>query len=306
MRNPPAAGLKTTPLPYQTGRVPYVDLKHIPIRPANPFARWQKWLGAGTTFMFAGSVLLVGLKTWNQDAGVGTKQAADALLLLVTAASTLVSLCSQLPAQNVILVAVLIGAFTGLVHFVNAMVAVPLGPLTYHTENVGRFMISPLPWSVPVLWVVIILNARGVARLMLRSRRRTSHYGFWVMGTTVLLVGLFELGFQPYATHVTQYWSWKPTKLPWDWYSTPWSYFLGCSVMTLLLLLFVTPAMINKHPNPKRPSFHPLLIWEALSALILLGALSARLSAAVVAMLIQMTATAVLSIVGAGKRSARS
>ena len=123
MSNPPAAGLKTTPLPDQTGRVPYVDLKHIPVRPANPFASWQKWLAAGTTFLFTGSVLLVGIKTWNQDAGVGTKQAADALLLLVTAASTLVSLCSQLPAQNVILVAVLIGAFTGLVHFVNAMVA---------------------------------------------------------------------------------------------------------------------------------------------------------------------------------------
>jgi hypothetical protein len=223
-------------------------------------------------FLFAGSVLLVGLKIWNPDAGLCTAQSADALLLLVTAASTLLSLCSQLPAQNVILSAVLIGALTGLVHFVNGLVAVPLGPLTYHTESVGRFMLSPLPWSVPVLWVIIVLNARGVARLMLRARRRTSHYGFWVMGTTVSLVGLFELSFQPYATQVRQYWSWKPTKLPWDWYTTPWSYFLGCAVMTLLLLLFVTPALINKHPNPKRPSFHPLLVWESLSALILLGA----------------------------------
>ena len=282
-----------------------MDLKHIPVRPANPLARWQKWLGTGTTVVFAGSVLLAGIKTWNPEGGLGTKQAADSLLLMATAASTLVSLCSQIPAQNVILVSVLIGAVTGLVHFVNAMVAVPLGPLTYHAENVGRFLISPLPWSVPVLWVVVVLNARGVARLMLRSRRRTSHYGFWVMGTTVVLVGLFELSFQPYATQAREYWSWKPTKLPWDWYTTPWSYFLGCAVMTLLLLLFVTPALINKHPNPKRPSFHPLLVWESLSALMLLGTVSAHLSTAVVVLSIQMAATGVLSIIGATRRSAR-
>lgn len=294
-----------TAITHQTARVPhYVDLKHIPVRPANPFARWQKWVGTVTTLLFTGSVLLVGVKTWNPDVGLGTRQGADALLLLVTAASTLVALCSQLPAQNVVLVAVLIGGLTGLVHFVNAMVAVPLGPVTYHTENVGRFLISPLPWSVPVLWVVIVLNARGVSRLMFRSRRRTAHYGFWVMGATVLLVGLFELSFQPYATQFRQYWAWKPTKLPWDWYTTPWSYFLGCAVMTLLLLLFVTPALINKHPNPKRPSFHPLWVWESLSALILLGAFSAHLSAAVVAILIQMTATGVLSIIGVTRRSA--
>ena len=282
-----------------------MDLKHIPVRPANPLARWQKWLGTGTTVVFAGSVLLAGIKTWNPEGGLGTKQAADALLLVATAASTLVSLCPQLPAQNVILVSVLIGAVTGLVHFVNGMVSVPLGPLTYHTENVGRFLITPLPWSVPVLWVVVVLNARGVARLMLRSRRRTSHYGFWVMGTTVVLVGLFELSFQPYATQAREYWSWKPTKLPWDWYTTPWSYFLGCAVMTLLLLLFVTPALINKHPNPKRPSFHPLLVWESLSALMLLGTVSAHLSTAVVVLSIQMAATGVLSMIGATRRSAR-
>jgi hypothetical protein len=258
------------------------------------------------TFLFAGSLVLVALSIWNPDAGLASKQSADVLLLLVTVASTLLFLCSQLPAQNVILGAVLIGALTGLVHLVNAIVAVPLGPLTYHTENVGRLIVSPLPWSVPVLWVVTVLNARGMARLMLRSRRRTSHYGFWVMGATVLLVGVFELCFQPYATQVRQYWSWKPTKLPWDWYTTPWSYFLGCAVMTLLLLLFVTPTLINKNPNPKRPSFHPLLVWESLSAVILLGAGSAHLRAAVVVTLSQMIATAVLSVAGAGKSSARN
>jgi hypothetical protein len=126
------------------------------------------------------------------------------------------------------------------------------------------------------------------------------------MGTTVLLVGLFELSFQPYATQFRQYWSWKPTKLPWDWYTTPWSYFLGCAVMTLLLLLFVTPALINKSPNPKRPSFHPLMVWESLSTLILLGAGSAHLRAAVGVILFQMTFVAVLSVMGASTSSARN
>jgi hypothetical protein len=283
-----------------------VELKHIAIRPAQPFAGWQKWVTAILTVLFFGSLLLVELKTCGVATGVGSKQTADGLLLLLAAGSTMAALSLQLPAQTVILGGVLIGGLTGLVEFVNGMAAVPLGPVVYQTGNVGRFLVAPLPWSLPVLWVVIVLNARGVARLILRPRRRAQYYGFWVLGVTVLLVVLFELSFQPYATVIKQFWVWKPTKLPATWYSTPWTYFLGCAVMTLLLLLFVTPALISKSPVPKPASFHPLVVWEALSLVFLTGATLTHLRAAWTLVVTQMIVIAVLALLGAGRNSRRA
>ena len=301
-----AAGVESSDVPDHTAAVPYVDLKGIAVRPANPFATWRLWTDRVLTSVFAVSAVLEGLNLWNGQAALVSRQFTDGALLLSAAASTLLSLCSQLPAQNVILAAAVVWGVTGLVHWVNGVASVPLGPLTYHTQNVGRYMVPPLPWSVPVLWVISILNARGIARLILRPKRGTSHYGFWVLGVTVLLVIAFELAFQPFATQIKQYWSWTVTKLPWDYYSAPLSAFFGSGVMTFLILLFVTPALINKNPKPIAPSFHPLFVWTSLNALFLLGAAVAHLTAAPILMAIQLTVVVGLAVLGGYKSSTRA
>jgi putative membrane protein len=223
----------------------------------------------------------------------------DGALLLFAAATTLGSLARQLPAQNVVLAAVVIGLAAGAAQTLGALSAVPFGPLVYNRQNIGQFLFNPLPWAVPIIWVVAILNSRGVARLMLRSSRRSLNYGFWVIGVSVLLVVLFDLSLEPYATQVKGYWAWKPTKLASDWYSTPWVNFLGWTVTSLVILLFVTPALISKSPFPPPPAYHPLLVWELLSFLCLSGAVIHHLHAATALIFCQMVLVAALSILGA-------
>jgi uncharacterized membrane protein len=257
--------------------MPRVDLKHIPVRAPNPLAGWQQKAHTGLTAIFVVAAGLEEVSQWTSNRFVRTGHWADGLLLLAAAAATLSALCRQLPAQNVVFASFLIGLCAGAVEALNAIAGVPFGPLEYHRDNIGNFLFFPLPWAVPVLWVVLLLNSRGVARLILRSQRHTANYGFRVIGLTVLLVTIFELSLQPYATQLKYYWEWKPTKLPSTWYTAPWTHFLSCGVISLLILMFVTPILINKSPTPRPPAYHALLIWELLSFQFLSGLVQQQL-----------------------------
>ena len=70
------------------------------------------------------------------------------------------------------------------------------------------------------------------------------------------------------------YWLWEPTKFPLTWQGAPLMNFLAGLVVTLLILAFVTPMLINKQSgNGAPPDFHPLGVW--LGAILLFGAASA-------------------------------
>ena len=106
-----------------------------------------------------------------------------------------------------------------------------------HSES-GPLIFNALPWFMPFLWVVVILNSRGVARLILRPWRKLRVYGFGLSELPPLLTLIFVLGLEPFATRFRHYWIWSPTKLPVDWYGTPLSDFLGWVVTALLILGF--------------------------------------------------------------------
>jgi uncharacterized membrane protein len=112
-----------------------------------------------------------------------TPAVSDALVLLLALATTLVSLAGQLPAQNVLLATVVIALIGGGIHAIGAFTGIPFGPVIYTPEN-GPRLFNALPWFMPFLWVIVILNARGVARLILRPWRKLRVYGFWLIGTT--------------------------------------------------------------------------------------------------------------------------
>jgi carotenoid biosynthesis protein len=275
-----------------------VDLKHIPVRAPNPFSGWQHKVHVGLTTLFLAAAALAWLNLWISNRFLGTGHWPDGLLILSAAATSMAALCRQLPAQNVIFASFLIGLCAGGITAINGLAGVPFGPLEYQKDNVGEFILGPLPWAIPVLWVVILLNARGVGRLILRSQRHAPNYGFRVMGLTVLLVVIFQLSLQPYATELKEYWIWKPTKLPSSWYTTPWTNFLGCGVMSLLILLFVTPMLISKSPVPRPPAYHPLLMWELLNLQLLSGTFRQHLWGVSALTCGQMVAVAVLTWVG--------
>ncbi len=210
------------------------------------------------------------------------KGLCDSIVLILAVASTLVSLAGQLPAQNVGLAAAIVASMGGVIHMIGALTGIPFGPVTY-TSASGVKLFGVLPWFLPLLWVLIILNARGVARLILRPWRKLRVYGYWLIGLTAVLTLVFILGFEPFATRVRDYWIWQPTKLAVDWYGTPLTDFLGWVVAALLILGFSTPALMKKRPSKSYPEYHPLIVWLAIQILFIAGAWSQHLTTAAAA-----------------------
>ena len=187
-------------------------------------------------------------------------------LLFLTAVTTLIALSRRLPAQNVLLAAVIAAVIGSGAHWLGAVIGIPFGPFDY-TANAGPRMFDVLPWGVPFLWIVMTLNSRGVARLILRPWRKMRAYGFWSIGLTALLTLLLDFGLEPFASRFRHYWFWHPTKFPLDWYGAPVSNFMGWLVAALLIMAFATPSLIKKKPTKSQPDYHPLIVWVLLNLL---------------------------------------
>lgn len=186
-------------------------------------------------------------------------------LLGLATASTLTSLGRRLQLQNVLAVAGLISVLGGIVQFVGATTGIPFGPIVF-TDNFGPQLFDRLPWLAPLLWLVMLLNCRGVARLLLRPWRKLHGYGFRVIGLTVGLMVLCDCALEPFATRVNRLWIWRVSGgVSMDWLGAPWVNFPGWAVTALLLLIAATPWLINKMPSRRRgPDYHPLVAWLAL------------------------------------------
>jgi uncharacterized membrane protein len=193
----------------------------------------------------------------------------EALLILTMTASTLIALARQLPSQNIFLAAFGIALIGGAASALGVRTGIPFGPFMFGPAA-GQQFFKTLSWAMPLLWVVVILNSRGVARLILRPWRKTRNYGFWLIGFTAGLTALFDVTLEPFASRIQHYWLWMPTKFPVTWQSAPLSDFLGWAFVTLLILAFVTPALINKQLSRRSvPDYHPLAVW--LGAILLFG-----------------------------------
>jgi uncharacterized membrane protein len=182
------------------------------------------------------------------------------LCLVLATATTLADLRRSLPGQNVLLAAAIIAIIGAAAHLLTVLIAVPFGPLAF-TDRAGPTLGLPVPWSIPFLWVVLVLNSRGVARLILRPWRKTRAYGFWLIGLTALLTLAIELTLEPYASLTRHLWFWGRIRGGVAWYSAPWINFVGWGLMTLLILAFATPSLINKKPaRSGPPNYYPLIV----------------------------------------------
>jgi hypothetical protein len=157
------------------------------------------------------------------------------------------------------------------------------------------------------MWVVAVLNARGVARWTLRGRRNHPSVGLWVIGLGSLLVVLLALGLEAYGSAIHRYWLWGPTRLPWTWQGAPLSCVVGWGTVSVVCLMAATPALINKHPTPRGPSPLPVLIWVAVNLLFLISAVRHGLweVAAVVAAGVTWPVASLLAWWGIQLRNAR-
>ncbi len=233
------------------------------------FAKWSTSLLALTSYGLViyglfGNALKTGKPGW-----------PEVLLIVTATVVTLVALALQLTAQNAILGAAIIALIGSVSHSLGATTAMPFGPFHY-TADAGPRLLNILAWPMPLVWIVAVLNSRGVARLILRPWRKVRAYGFWLIGITVTLTVLFDAGLEPFAAVVKRYWLWQPTRLPLTWGGAPVTNFLGWLLTALLIMAFVTPALIDKRARPSRrpPDYHPLGVW--LLAMILFATGAAR------------------------------
>jgi putative membrane protein len=215
------------------------------------------------------------------------------LILAVTV--TLASLRRQLPAQNVLAVSLVIAILAAAVQTLGFLTGIPFGRFAY-TDEIGPRFFPPLPCAMPLVWLVAILAARGTARLILRPGRTRRNYGLRLLGLTVLLAVLFDLGLEPFATQVKHYWSWEPAPSGVNWYGTPWTNFIGWAAAMSLVLIAATPWLINKKPGPEAASYEPLAVWALLNLLFATSAARHQLWAAA---LLVSTGTAVVTLLAA-------
>jgi len=198
-------------------------------------------------------------------------QITVAVLLLLTFAATLLAQARSLPAQNVAMIAALIMLISGVIQTIGVKTGVPFGRYFY-TESMGPELFHLLPWPVPLLWVVIVLNSRGVTRLILRPWRTIPNYGYWSIGLTCFLAVLFDASLEPFASRANHFWIWQtPRNVP-AWYGAPWVNFASWGAATLLILGITTPWLINKKPAGEvPPDYWPLVIWLFLMLILVIG-----------------------------------
>ena len=251
------------------------------------------------TALLLGAGAMVFIRLWWPIHLPGKSGWPEAVLLLLAASGTVAALARHLPLQNILFAALVITLTVGAVTWLDLKTGIPFGQFTTG-DNAGPRLFTTVPWAMPVIWILALLSSRGVARLILRPWRKLHAYGFWLIGITTALTVLFDLALDPFASQVKHYWYWEPTKFPVSWQGSPLVNFLGWLVVTLLILAFVTPILINKNPVHRRPpDFHPLGIWLGGVVLFGIGSATAGLWSAVWLDGIIGVAVAVLAVRGA-------
>jgi uncharacterized membrane protein len=227
--------------------------------------------------------------------------ALDLALLLLALAVSITALNRQIPLQNIAL-AVGIAAFLGgVAHGLSAQpgLAIPFGPIFFH-EKTGAKILSSVPWTIPLLWVVALFNSRGTARVILRPWRKLKSYGYWLIGLTAVLITAFDFALEPFAVNANDFWSWPPTKMPVTWYGASPLNFIGWAFVSLLILGFTTPTLIKKKPGSRTPlDLNPLGIWLGAIILFAVGCAKAALWPAVTVDAVIAIVTLVFAIRGA-------
>jgi len=200
----------------------------------------------------------------------GPAACVEGTLLLLAAATSLLTLGRRLPLRNVWISALVIAFISSLVTLLSGLTGIPFGPIRFNPA-LGTIFSDNLPLVTPLIWIVFVVNSRGIARLIMRPWRKTALYGLWVIGLTALGIVILDLGLEPFAMHTRHYWVWEtPDWVP-AWYSAPWVNFLAWFVTAVAILFFSTPWLINRQPVKLPIDYHPVILWTLLNTYFACG-----------------------------------
>ena len=204
-------------------------------------------LRAVLLLLFLAQSVLVCVNSRFQIAGQGIEPLLRMILLTLALLTTCATLARRLPLQNVALALALILLITSAVLIL--------------IKGIGRTHLPPTLWLGPPVAALVMLVSRGVARLILRTFRDRSIYGFWLLGLTA---GLAVVSFNLWASRL-----WLNTLRGW-----PGSFkdVAAFTALAALIAIASTPALIDKRPGKvPPPELAPLLVWTALTLVALLS-----------------------------------
>lgn len=138
----------------------------------------------------------------------------------------------RLPFQNIVGLVVTIAIFSGGIFLGGNILKIPFASPIQNTT------LNSLPaWTSPLLWTIALVNARGVAKLVLHKIRRMNNFGLWLIGfSSVLVAALCRI--EPFV----------------------WQTFLLQFMLALVAFVATTPWFIDKKPKDQPPDFQPLFI----------------------------------------------
>lgn len=194
----------------------------------------------------------------------------DGAFYSLAVALTLVSMARRLPVQNVAACALIAASAAGLVTAVGARTGMPFGRFEY-TFTFAPALLGIQAGVIPLVWTALLLNSRGVAKLMLRPWRREEHYGYWLLGASSGLAVLAGAGHEAFAVQFRHYWIWRGSTPTTDWYGTPWMDFATWLAIAALGLAMATPWLISKRPVQQPQDFSPLWVWLGLNGYFTVG-----------------------------------
>jgi len=203
----------------------------------------------------------------------GPSPTGDAATIALAAAASILALARQLPLQNVWLAAAIAGIVGGAAHGLSSdsALCLPFGPIHFNSAA-GWQIFHLVPWTLPLVWIIAIFNARGVARLVLRPWRKVKNYGFWLIGVTSFLAVVFDTALEPFAVYAKHFWFWQRTKLSLTWQGAGLLNFAAWAFVAWLIMMLATPSLIPKQPkSPSAPDWHPLALWLGALTLFAIG-----------------------------------
>jgi len=169
----------------------------------------------------------------------------DAITLIIATLATVFGLVRWWPLQNVLAIAFLTFLLSGVLEHV-----LGIGSGIY-PEKAARAVFD-VPWTAPILWLVVLLNARSVTRLVLWPYRERGSYGLWLIFITAVMTALV-LVLQDSICDPTA----ELSKLI--------GIFFIRLVASGFLLVIVAPFLIPKGAVVPTPDCGPVAIWSVLN-----------------------------------------
>jgi hypothetical protein len=175
----------------------------------------------------------------------------DATAVVLASLATLFGLSRWWPSQNIIAIGFLTVAFSSVLEHV---LVISTGAA--YPDQAGK-SIYGVPWTIPLLWLVTLLNGRSVARLVLWPRREKGSYGLWLIVLTALVTALVLLVQEVVSG---RFYNWNiPLELA------------GVRLIAaVLLLVIIAPFLIPKGAVVPPPDYGPVMIWAIINTYLVI------------------------------------